>query len=54
MPLSADECRRLIEAAHARAAQIGIRTSVAVVDEGGLLVADGRLIRPEPGWLSAS
>src|SRR4051812_32903554 len=39
MPLSADECRRLIEAAHARAAQIGIRTSVAVVDEGGLLVA---------------
>jgi len=40
MPLSGDECRRLVDAAHARAAQIGIRVTVAVVDEGGLLRAD--------------
>ena len=29
MPLSGDECRRLIDAAHARAAQIGTRVTVA-------------------------
>jgi uncharacterized protein GlcG (DUF336 family) len=39
MPLSADECRRVIEAAHGRAVQVGIRVTVAVVDEGGLLLA---------------
>lgn len=43
MPLSAEECRRLIDAAHARAAQIGIRVTVAVVDEGGLLLALARM-----------
>jgi uncharacterized protein GlcG (DUF336 family) len=43
MPLSTEECRRLIEAAHARAAQIGIRVTVAVVDEGGLLLALSRM-----------
>ena len=43
MPLSGDECRRLIDAAHARAAQIGIRVTVAVVDEGGLLLALARM-----------
>ena len=43
MPISAEECRRLIDAAHARAAQIGIRVTVAVVDEGGLLFALSRM-----------
>ena len=43
MPLSADECRRLTDAAHARAAQIGIRITVAVVDEGGLLLSLSRM-----------
>jgi uncharacterized protein GlcG (DUF336 family) len=43
MPLSAEECRRVIDAAHARAAQIGIRVTVAVVDEGGLLLALARM-----------
>src|SRR2546427_7559 len=43
MPLSGDECRRLIDAAHARAGQIGIRVTVAVVDEGGLLLALARM-----------
>jgi len=51
MPLSAEECRRLIDAAHTRAAQIGIRITVAVVDEGGLLLALARmdgLLRSRP------
>jgi glc operon protein GlcG len=43
MPLTAEECRRLIDAAHARAAQVGIRVTVAVVDEGGLLLALARM-----------
>src|SRR3989442_7424137 len=43
MPLSGDDCRRLIDAAHARAGQIGIRVTVAVVDEGGLLLALARM-----------
>jgi len=43
MPLSAEECRRLIDAAQARASQVGIRVTVAVVDEGGLLLALSRM-----------
>ena len=43
MPLSAEECRRLIDAAHARAGQIGVRVTVAIVDEGGLLLALARM-----------
>jgi glc operon protein GlcG len=43
MPLSTEECRRLIDAAQARAGQIGIRVTVAVVDEGGLLLALSRM-----------
>jgi uncharacterized protein GlcG (DUF336 family) len=39
MPLSLEETRRVIDAAHKRAAEIGIRVTVAVVDEGGLLQA---------------
>jgi uncharacterized protein GlcG (DUF336 family) len=43
MPLSTEECRRLIDAAHARAGQIGIRVTVAIVDEAGLLLALARM-----------
>src|SRR5438876_10219958 len=43
MPLKWDEARKLIDAAQARAAQIGITISVAVVDEGGLLQALARM-----------
>src|SRR3989442_15348580 len=43
MPLSGVDCRRLIDAAHARAGQIGVRVTVAVVDEGGLLLALARM-----------
>jgi glc operon protein GlcG len=43
MPLTNDEARRVIEAAHKRAAEIGIRVAVAVVDEGGLLQALARM-----------
>jgi len=43
MPLTAEECRKLIDAAQGRAAQIGIRITVAVVDEGGLLQALSRM-----------
>src|SRR5438309_6708325 len=40
---SGDDCFRLIDAAQARAGQIGIRVTVAVVDEGGLLLALARM-----------
>lgn len=43
MPLSLDEAQRLIAAAHDRARQDGIRVTVAVVDEGGLLIGLGRM-----------
>ncbi len=36
-------CRRLIDAAQARATQIGIRVTVAIVDEGGLLQTLSRM-----------
>jgi len=43
MPLSCEEALRLVGAAHDRARQIGIRVTVAVVDEGGLLLALARM-----------
>jgi uncharacterized protein GlcG (DUF336 family) len=43
MPLARDEARTLIDAAQARAAQMGIKVTVAVVDEGGLLLALSRM-----------
>jgi uncharacterized protein GlcG (DUF336 family) len=43
MPLSCEEAMRVISAAHDRARQVGIRVTVAVVDEGGLLQALGRM-----------
>ncbi len=43
MPLTASDSQRLIAAAHARAAEIGIKVTVAIVDEGGLLFALARM-----------
>src|SRR5258708_4099047 len=43
MPLSQEEAQRVIAAAQARAAQVGIRVTVAVVDEGGLLLSLSRM-----------
>jgi glc operon protein GlcG len=43
MPLTLAEAQKAIAGAHARAAQLEIRVTVAVVDEGGLLVALGRM-----------
>ena len=43
MPLSCEEALRLASAAHDRARQTGIRVTVAVVDEGGLLQALARM-----------
>jgi uncharacterized protein GlcG (DUF336 family) len=43
MPLKLDEAQDVVGRAHSKAASLGIRVSVAVVDEGGLLVALGRM-----------
>src|SRR5437588_11255160 len=43
MPLSVEETRKVIDAAHKRASEIGIRVCVAIVDEGGLLHALSRM-----------
>ena len=43
MPLSSEEARRLIDAAQKRAAELGIKVAVAVLDEGGLLQALSRM-----------
>jgi len=43
MPLSLIDANKVIEKAHAKAAQLGVKVTVAVVDEGGLLIALGRM-----------
>jgi glc operon protein GlcG len=43
MPLSLDSAKKIIEKAHAKAKHLGIRVTVAVVDDGGHLVALGRM-----------
>src|ERR1700704_4969323 len=43
MPLSLTEAKQVIEKAHARAAQLGINVTVAIVDEGGHLIALSRM-----------
>jgi glc operon protein GlcG len=43
MPLSLKEAQDTIGRAHEKATRIGIRVTVAVVDEGGLLVALARM-----------
>jgi glc operon protein GlcG len=41
--LSLSDANKVIDKAHAKAAQLGIKVTVAVVDEGGLLIALGRM-----------
>jgi glc operon protein GlcG len=43
MPLTFAEAQKTINGAHAKAESLGIRVTVAVVDEGGLLIALGRM-----------
>jgi glc operon protein GlcG len=43
MPLTLEEAQTVIVRAQARAAEAGIRVTVAVVDEGGLLIALARM-----------
>lgn len=43
MPLNLKEAQDVVDRAHARAAVLGIRVTVAVTDEGGLLIALGRM-----------
>ena len=43
MPLTLEQCQTLIAAAHEHAYAAGLKVTVAVVDEGGLLKALGRM-----------
>ncbi|GAC1346108.1 MAG: heme-binding protein [Myxococcales bacterium] len=43
MPISYEEAQRVAAAAHERAHKLGIRVTVTVVDEGGLLQLLGRM-----------
>jgi glc operon protein GlcG len=43
MPLSLKDARELIDKGHAKAAELGVRVTIAIVDEGGYLVAMGRM-----------
>jgi uncharacterized protein GlcG (DUF336 family) len=43
MPLSLEDANKVIADAHARAAHIGVSVTAAVVDEGGHLIALGRM-----------
>lgn len=43
MPLSLDDANRVVAGAHAKAAILGVSVTAAVVDEGGNLIALGRM-----------
>lgn len=43
MPLTLAEAQKTVSASHAKADSLGIRVTVAVVDEGGLLITLGRM-----------
>jgi uncharacterized protein GlcG (DUF336 family) len=43
MPVTLDEAQKFIQKAHEKAAQLGAKVTVAVVDEGGRLVALARM-----------
>jgi uncharacterized protein GlcG (DUF336 family) len=43
MPLSLVNANQVIDKAHAKAKQLGIKVTVAIVDEGGLLIALSRM-----------
>jgi uncharacterized protein GlcG (DUF336 family) len=48
MPVAYDEALKMIQAAHERARQMGIRVTAVVVDEGGLLQGLGRMTGAPP------
>ena len=43
MPLTLQEANQVVARAHAKAAELGVHVTVAVVDEGGLLIALARM-----------
>jgi uncharacterized protein GlcG (DUF336 family) len=43
MPLNLPDANQVVARAHAKATELGIRVTVAIVDEGGLLIALGRM-----------
>jgi glc operon protein GlcG len=43
MPLNLQDANQVVSRAHAKAADLGIRVTVAIVDEGGLLIALARM-----------
>src|SRR5256885_13863164 len=43
MPLTLADAQKAITGAHAKAGQLEIRVTAAIVDEGGLLIALGRM-----------
>ena len=48
MPVPVKKAMQIIEAGHAKAAELDIPVSVAVVDEGGRLIAFGRMDQARP------
>ena len=48
MPVPVDKALTMIQAGHSKALEMDIAVSVAVVDEGGRLVAFGRMDRARP------
>lgn len=48
MPVPIDRAMRMVQAAHTKATELGITVSAAVVDEGGRLIALGRMDKARP------
>jgi ferredoxin len=48
MPIPFDKALQMIEAAHTKADEFGIKVAAAVVDEGGHMIALGRMDRARP------
>jgi len=48
MPIPVDKALNMVEAAHAKAEDLGIAVTAAVVDEGGRLIAVGRMDKARP------
>ena len=48
MPVPVQRAIKMVQAAHAHAAQLGIAVTATVVDEGGRVVALGRMDRARP------
>ena len=46
--MSLSDANTVIEKAHAKAAQLGIKVTAAIVDEGGLLIALSRMVGAGP------